>query len=348
MWLARVGFFVLLCSLAAAQTLRQAADRAGMLIGAGVNAAYLSSPLYTLTLAREFNMLEPGDALKWEALRPNEQTYDFSTADKIGDFAHQQGMRVRGHTLVWGRHNPAWLENGRYSPEQLSRLLKLHIQTVVGRYRGRVFAWDVVNEAFDENGQLRDSIWMNRPGIGLIGGAYIEQALRWAHEADPKALLFINDAEGEAINAKSDAIYAMVKDFKARGVPIDGVGLQMHILDLHPDVASIAANIERLVRLGVQVHITEMDVAVRVDGRGEPLDPMDLDRQAEIYRRIVGACLRSPGCKAIQTWGFTDKDSWIGWYTQGKKGAALPFDRSYRPKAAYKAMRNTLRQASGR
>ena len=124
-----------------------------------------------------------------------------------------------------------------------------------------------MNEALDEQGCVKDSLWYNLPGIGLSekGTAYVEQAFRWAHEADPQALLFYNDVEGEGLNRKSDAIYAMVKDFKRRGVPIDGVGLQLHISQLDLDTAAIAANIARLTALGVQIHITELDVSLPLD-----------------------------------------------------------------------------------
>ena len=148
-------------------------------------------------------------------------------------------MKIRGHCLVWGRYNPDWLTQGHFTTRQLSRLLHEHITRVMKHYAGQVFAWDVVNEALDENGNVRDSLWYNQPGIGLSGKgtAYIEQVFRWAHKADPHALLFYNEAEGEGLNRKSDAIYAMVKDFKRRGVPIDGVGLQMHIPTLDADIA---------------------------------------------------------------------------------------------------------------
>src|SRR5208282_950934 len=146
---------------------------------------------------------------------------------------------------------------------------------------------------------------------------------------------------GEGAGDKSDAIYTMVKDFKKRGVPIDGVGLQLHIssLDLETDLdaAAIAANIARLTKLGLQVHITELDVSLPLESSGLA-GKNDLARQAEVYRDVVRACLQSPGCTAIQTWGFTDKYSWIGSYYHGKRGAALPFDRAYRPKPAYDAM----------
>jgi endo-1,4-beta-xylanase len=256
-------------------------------------------------------------------------------------------MKVRGHCLVWGRSNPEWLTQGHFTVPQLSRLLHEHIDRVMGHYAGQVFAWDVVNEALDENGNVRSSIWYDEPGIGFSGHGteYIEQVLRWAHEADPHALLFYNEAEGEGLNRKSDAIYAMVNDFKRRGVPIDGVGLQMHIsladADIPAIAANISANIARLTALGVQVHITELDVSLPLDSSGLARAE-DLSRQADVYRAIVRACLNSAGCTAIQTWGFTDKYSWIGSHSRGARGQALPFDRAYRPKAAYHAVMDEI------
>jgi endo-1,4-beta-xylanase len=327
------------------QSLREAARGSGMLIGTAVRPYALSEAAYASTLAREFNMVEPEDALKWEVVHPEREAFDFSQGDQIVDFAARHGMQVRGHTLVWHRQNPQWLAEGKYSSGELAGILEKHIKTVVGHYRGRIFAWDVVNEAFDElrPGELRSTIWRDQPGIGLAanGTSYIERCFRWAHEADPQALLFYNEAGAETVNPKSDAIYAMVRDFRERGVPIDGVGLQMHIANLHADVTSISANIKRFTALGVQVHITEMDVALPVDADGNP-SPEDLQRQADIYRQIVGACLAHPGCTAIQTWGFTDKYSWIGSHSRQTRDAALPFDRNYRPKPAYEALRDEL------
>jgi endo-1,4-beta-xylanase len=332
--------------LASAQSLRELADRAGVLVGTAVRPSQFSEPVYSATLGREFNMLEPEDAMKWWVLRPNPATFDFTQGDHIVGFAETHRMKVRGHTLVWGWSNPAWLIEGHFTPDQLSAMLQEHIQKVVTHFRGHVFAWDVVNEAFEERGNLKDSIWYNRPGIGLAGKgtAYLEQVFQWAHAADPAALLFYNDAEGESLNPKSDAIYAMVKDFKRRGVPIAGVGLQMHLFDLNPDLASIEANIARFAELGVQIHITEMDVALPTAPNGEALQA-DLERQSQIYGAIARACLSHSGCTAIQTWGFTDKYSWIRSRTKGAKGAALPFDRSYAPKPACLALRQALASA---
>lgn len=340
------------------QPLRDSAQGSEILIGSAVRPSQLSEALYTSTLAREFNMVEPEDALKWEVVHPQRNEFDFSQADQILEFATKQDMKIRGHILVWHRQNPRWLTEGHYTSTELAHILEEHIKTVVGHYRGKLFAWDVVNEAFDElrPGVLRSTIWRDQPGIavGRNGSAsivephsskqsysYIERCFRWAHEADPQALLFYNEAEAETISAKSDAVFSMVRDFRRRGVPIDGVGLQMHIPNLHADVTSISANIKRLTELGVQVHITEMDVALPLDSNGNAR-AQDLVRQADIYRDVALACLSHPGCTAIQTWGFTDKYSWIGSHTKHRQGAALLFDQNYQAKPAYKALRNAL------
>ncbi|MBI3646452.1 MAG: endo-1,4-beta-xylanase [Acidobacteriales bacterium] len=348
-------YVVLSIALAAASpispSLRASADRGGILVGTAVRPEQLSEPAYAATLAHEFNLLEPEDAMKWEVLHPAPETFDFTQADRIVPFAAQHNMKVRGHTLVWHQQNPKWLTEGRYTPDQLAQILEKHVKTVVGHYRGKVFAWDVVNEAFDERvvGKFRRTIWYDQPGIRRArkGSSYIEDCFRWAHEADPAALLFYNDAEAEAMNPKSDEIYAMVRDFRRRGVPIDGVGLQMHISNLHPDIPSISENIDRFTALGVQVHITEMDVALPVDADGNA-EAEDLQLQAEIYRNIAAACLSHPGCTAIQTWGFTDKYSWIGSHSKRTQGAALLFDRNYRPKPAYDALRSVLERSRHR
>jgi endo-1,4-beta-xylanase len=352
------------------QTLRESAQARQVLIGTAARPLQLSEALYASTLAREFNMLEPEDALKWEVVHPQRREFDFSQADQVLEFATKHNMKVRGHTLVWHRQNPKWLAEGHYTSAELARILEEHIKIVVGHYRGKIFAWDVVNEAFDEvrPGRLRSTIWRDQPGIAPGRNdsdsspeprasndrassepearsskpyAYIEQCFRWAHEADPQALLFYNEADAETINAKSDAIFSMVRDFRRRGVPIDGVGLQTHIANLNADVASISANIQRLTALGLQVHITELDVALPLDSNGDAR-AQDLNRQADIYRDIAIACLSHPECTAIQTWGFTDKYSWIGSHTKHGQGAALIFDQNYRAKPAYKALRNAF------
>lgn len=321
------------------ETLRQAADKNGLLVGTAVRSTQLSEAAYANTLAREFNMVEAEDAMKWWVLRPSATTYDFHQGDELVRFAEAHGMKVRGHCLVWAQTNPDWLTRGHFTSRQLAKLLHDHITRTMRHYAGKVFAWDVINEALDENGRVRDSIWYNQPGIGFARQPtkYIEQVFRWAHKADPKALLFYNEAEGEGLNRKSDAIYRLAEDFTNRGVPIQGVGLQMHVPMMDAEGGAIQANIARLTALGLQVHITELDVSLPVDSEGRGRAD-DLKLQADIYRGIVRACLNNNGCTAIQTWGFTDKYSWIGSHSRHTRGQALPFDRTYRPKAAYGAV----------
>jgi endo-1,4-beta-xylanase len=324
-----------------AQALRDKADRSGKLVGAAVNPRLFSEESYAATLAREFNMVEPENVMKWGTIRPDQKTFNFAPGDAVVAFAEAHKMKVRGHCLLWSEYNPAWLGKGNFTPEQLREMLREHITKVMKHYAGKVFAWDVVNESFLANGQIETSIWYDNPGIGLKdkGTAYIEQAFRWAHEADPKALLFYNDYDTEGVNAKSDAVYEMVRDFKRRGVPIDGVGIQAHIFKLDmKEISSMSENLARLAALGLQVHITEMDVALPVDKSGLLLNQSDLAKQADIYRFIATACFEQPGCTAFQTWGFTDKYTWIPNYTKGEKGVPLLFDQSYAPKPAHKAV----------
>jgi endo-1,4-beta-xylanase len=336
---------ILFASGEAPTTLRIASEQAHLLIGAAVRPSLFTEAPYSATLAREFNMIEPEDAMKWSVVR-RERGFNFREGDEVVRFAQARGMKVRGHCLVWDHDNPRWLGDGHFTPTQLSQLLQEHIATEMKHYAGQVFAWDVVNEAINEKGETKDSIWNNRPGIGLSGQgtAYVEQAFRWAHEAEPHALLFYNEAGGEGLNVKSDAVYAMVKDFKERGVPIDGVGIQMHITPDF-DTSELSANMDRLTKLGVQLHITELDVSLPVSPDGSAT-PQDLELQATVYRRVLQACLGHSGCTAIQTWGFTDKWSWIGSHSHGTRGAALLFDRSYKPKPAYDAVLSLVQAVS--
>jgi len=331
---------LLLGSGSAAQSLRSLAAVRGVLVGTAVNDVRLArDPAYAALLARQYDQVEPENAMKWRAVHPARNTYDFSGADAIVAFARAHQQRVRGHNLLWHVYNPDWLQGGHFTPVQLAQILQDHITTVVRHFAGRVYAWDVVNEAFQDglSGALRPSIWSNRPGIGRPGTGFIEQAFRWAHAADPQALLFYNDFGIEGINPKSDAVYAMVQDFKRRGVPLDGVGLQMHIdTGGRPALDALARNIARFVALGVQVQITEMDVRLKLNAAGEA-SPAQLAAQARVYHDVSAACLNHPGCTAIQTWGFTDGSSWIPHVYPGY-GAALPFDAAEHPKPAFCAL----------
>jgi endo-1,4-beta-xylanase len=314
------------------QPLRELAAARGLQIGTAVEPnQILYERAYAEVLNREFGMLTTENALKFGPVHPAPNRYDWRGADTIVEFAEANDMLVRGHTLVWHRQLPAWVEKGDWTREELMEVLREHITTVVGRYKGRIAAWDVVNEAVEKNGKLRDTVWLR-----VIGPEYIELAFRWAHEADPKALLFYNDYSAETMNRKSDAVYVLVQDLLAKGVPIHGVGFQMHVeLGKAPSLAAVRNNVERLGALGLEVQITEMDVRLR-DTRAATLR-----RQAEIYADTLQVCLDEPSCTAFVMWGFADCHSWIpssfsGW------GDALVFDDDYAPKPAYGALCDIL------
>lgn len=315
--------------------LRELAENRGIFIGAAVNVQALrNDAVYAETLRREFNMLTPEMVMKMDALRPAPDVFAFDDADYLVQFAEANGMAVRGHTLVWHRQLPGWVSAGGYTRDELLAVLRDHITTVVSRYRGRVVAWDVVNEAVEEDGSLRNNIWLQ-----IIGPEYIDYAFRWAHEADPDALLFYNDYEAEALGVKSDAVYRLVQGLIERGVPIHGVGLQMHVaLNRLPTMADIAANIERLAALGLQVQVTEMDVQIYYSSG---TDEERFTHQAQVYGEVARICLAQPACTALVLWGFTDRHTWIPQYT-GNPDSPLIFDRDYQPKTAYYALQAAL------
>ena len=322
-------------------TLRSLALRRGIGIGVAVSVKPLrEDPNYSRIVREQFNVVTPENAMKWDALRPSRDRFDFTDADAIVDFASANGMRVRGHTLVWHGQLPVWLKTGKFSREELQAILREHILTVVGRYRGRVSTWDVANEVVDEDerSMLRDSVWSRG-----LGQDFVAMAFRWAHEADPEARLFYNDIGGEGLGSHSDAVYELVKTLVQQGVPIHGVGLQMHV-GMHdvPLQADVKANMDRLAALGLELHITEMDVQI---GKGTGVPAYDHASQARIYEEMTSVCLRTPACKMIVVWGLTDKHSWIPEWTK-RPDEPLLFDGGYSPKPAYYGVRKALEQKS--
>jgi endo-1,4-beta-xylanase len=331
-------------------TLRSIADSRGLLMGSAADAdeydhqsPLTNNPSYANTLSSQYNMLEAENAMKWAVIGAQPGTYNFEPGDNIVAFARQNNMAVRGHNLCWWQQNPAWLSN--LSSSSLYQTLHDYIFTVMGHYKGQVFAWDVVNEAIanDATGSkldLTEGVWYKQPGIGLSGTGYIEQAFRWARQADPSAKLFYNDHGIETIGGKQQALLNMLKDFVARGVPIDGVGLEMHVDTTTNYPRSFPQALKTYTDLGLEVHITELDVRLPVNSQGMA-SASDLKAQADTYSFIVSTCLQNPHCTAIQTWGFTDEWSWIPKQFPGY-GAALPFDKNYQGKPAYKSILNTL------
>jgi endo-1,4-beta-xylanase len=311
-------------------------------MGAAVQSGYIEKePQYAATLAREYSMIEPEYETLWSTIHPSPAGYNWTGADKLVDYAQKNGIPLRADHLVWHNSLPSWLTNANYPPAQLSQVLQNHISAVAGHYAGRVYSWEVVNEAVADSGTaLRASIW-SALGSGPNDLSWIEQAFRWAHEADPKAKLFYNDYGAEDTGTKSNYVYNMVKQMLADGTPIHGVGLQMHLTNAnYPNATALANNIKRLTDLGLEVIITEMDARLPVNSAGVA-SASDLAIQAGLYSRAVAACIQFPLCTAVQTWGITDAHSWIPTTFPGT-GAGLPFDANYQPKAAYQAMLDAL------
>ena len=315
-------------------TLRAAAGR--RVFGTAVALPQLDTdPAYRTVLAREFSAVTPENAMKWASVEPTQGKFDWTAADEIVAFAAANGQQVHGHNLVWYNQVPSWLSSGSFKPDQLRVLLQAHISLEVSRFRGKIAAWDVVNEPFDDSGTLRDDVWSQ-----ALGPGYIADALRWAHAADPAAKLFINDYDIEGINAKSNAMYELVKSLKAAGVPIDGVGFQAHLEGTTGLPGDFAANLQRFADLGVEVEVTELDVRLAL-----PATTDLLARQAETYSRVVKACTAVTACIGVTVWGFTDKYSWVPGFFQDE-GAACLFDDNIAPKPAYQAVLNALSGAS--
>jgi endo-1,4-beta-xylanase len=305
----------------------------------------LDEPAYLSILNTQYAFVSVDGELNWTfndgALRPSSSQFDYSNPDKVFAFAEAHKFPVQAHHLVWGEEKwlPAWLKDGNYSKDQLLDLIHQHIDQVAGHYKGRVREWSVVNEPFTRGQHifgLRDW-WADHIG----DQSYIDQSFIWAHQADPNAKLILNDFYVEGMNQYSDAMYAYVKDAKARGVPIDGVGMQMHIGgDVAPSKTEVIKSMQRFADLGLDIYVTEFDVNMNfVQGSYKER----MDKEAQIYKDMVGACVESKVCHSFAELGITDKDSWYNELGM-KDSQALPFDQYYRPKPAFYAIRDAFQR----
>jgi endo-1,4-beta-xylanase len=307
------------------------------LIGAALNDRVLAEGEhdYERVLASEFNYATPENALKWKGVQPEKERWDFARADLVMRAAEDAGMAVKGHTLVWHEALPEYVS--ALDAAELEKELETHIHTLVDHYKGRIVAWDVLNEAIASDGKgLRSSVFLER-----LGSSYIAKLYRWAHEADPQAVLIYNDYEIEQINDKSDRVYELASSLLDAGVPLHGVGLQMHLCAQHmPSIQSIADNIGRFGELGLRVNVSEMDVRIRLlPGTLEER----LARQERAYYEVVKTCVESSACDAVTFWGFTDAHSWVDRFF-GEDDPLL-FDAGYRPKPAYFGVLRALAEA---
>jgi endo-1,4-beta-xylanase len=330
------------------------------LIGAALNPAQFTGQdaAQVALIKKQFNSITPENVMKWEKIHPAPDTFDFGPADRFVEFGETNSMVVIGHTLVWHSQTPRWVfEDGPGKPADRALLLTRmsnHIHTVVGRYKDRIKGWDVVNEALNEDGSLRQSPWLR-----ILGEDFLVKAFEFAHAADPNAELYYNDFSLENEPKRNGAV-ALVKKLQAAGVRVTGIGTQMHVKMDWPEPELIEATLTAFGKLGVKVMITELDIDV--------LPARNQDRTADVSRREVAGASLNPypnglpdsGEQALAKrygeifaifakhaekisrvtfWGVTDADSWLNnWPIRGRTSYPLIFDRAGQPKPAFDAV----------
>ncbi|CAK5284872.1 unnamed protein product, partial [Mycena citricolor] len=272
-----------------------------------------------------FGQLTPGNSMKWDATEPSQGTFTFTAGDVIANLAKKNGQLLRGHNCVWYNQLPGWVTATNFTAAQLTSIVQTHCSTVVKHYAGQVYSWDVVNEPFNDDGTVRQYVFSKALGLG-----YVTTALVAARAADPAAKLYINDYNIDSAGAKSTAMQNLVKSLKAAGTPIDGIGIQGHlIVGQVPSKAALIANYQAFTALGVEIAITELDIRMTL-----PETPALLAQQKTDYQTVISACKAVAGCVGVTIWDYTDKYSWIPGVFSGQ-GAALPFDNNLVAKPAY-------------
>ncbi len=324
-------------------TLRTLDAARGKLVGVALGSTFFAggNAQNDSLVAREFNVVVAENEMKWGAIHRDARfTYRWTNADRMIAFAQANGMKVRGHTLAWHQQNPAWLTSATWSADTLRQLLKEHVDSVVGHFRGKVQAWDVVNEAInDGSGSLRVT---GSPWAAALGREYIDLAFREARAADPAAQLFYNDYSLEFPGAKQDSAVALIQGMQTRRVPIDGIGFQAHFLvnadgTGAPSRQTLQTTFARFAALGLKIHVTELDVRVQTPSPTAAA----LAGQRQAYGDVVAACVATTACEAVLVWGLRDSESWVpgtfpGW------GEPLLFDASFARKSTYDAVRTAL------
>jgi len=360
-WVA-LGMLTVTTNLHAQTTLKEAFKN-NFLIGVAINQKQFDNedqrgdPI----IKAQFNAISPENILKWESVHPEPGKYDFSEADRYVEFGEQNHMTIVGHTLVWHNQTPRWVfqdTNGQpVTRDVLLERMRDHIQTVVGRYKGRIKIWDVVNEALQDNGTLRKSPWEK-----IIGDDYIEKAFQYAHEADPDAILRYNDYSLENLPKRNGAI-ALIKKLQAEGVPVAAIGLQDHVKMDWPTAEQEDATISTFAKLGLKVMITELDVNVLGGARTAEITemanqggtnaynnglPPDVQQAlARRYADLFGVFVKHHNDISLVTfWGVTDGDSWLN--MRGRVNHPLLFDRAGQPKPAFEAIIRVAQQTTAK
>ena len=316
-----------------------------LLWGTAITLPDLQDPGLRQLIAQQTSAITPENALKWDATEPQPGSFNLEEGDALVQFARQQGLAVRGHTLLWHQQLPGWL-TALPAPE-LRRALERHVRTLAGHWRGQIHTWDVINEPIDEQGRgLRRSLWLERLGPGVYA-----DTLRWAHEADPSARLAINEygLEGDDPQTarKREALLTLVRDLRRRGAPLQVIGLQAHLLAPQqgaPQFRTLPTFLETLRQLGLEVQITELDVS----DRQLPADPGRRDGAVAVtYGAFLAAVLPEPALRLVGTWGLSDQRSWLNQAFPRRDGLPqrpLPYDNTLRPKAARSSIAAGLMQ----
>ena len=339
-------------------SLKAHAAARGLLTGCAVNAnLFREDEDFRKLLAEQYNIVVPENCLKWNVLRPTADTYNFADADSLVAFAEDHGMKVRGHNFVWHEALPNWFA-ATVTKDNAQKFLVDHIQTVGGRYKGKIHSWDVVNEAIWIPDGRSDGLRSSTPWFEMLGPGYIDLAFKTARQADPTALLTYNDYgieyDNEEEGKKRTAVLALLRRMKANNVPLDALGIQSHIHAVSKD--SFSKGVRELAEgaqaLGLQVFVTELDVnddVVATDNTAERDKIV-----ADVYRSYLTTALDGPQVKAVLTWGASDKNTWLNKGTKFRKQhpdrqqRPLPFDPNYAPAPAFFAMRDSFDKAQKR
>jgi endo-1,4-beta-xylanase len=351
-----------------AQPTLKEAFKGDFLIGVAVNQAQFTGEdaRGAALVKAQFNSITPENILKWESVHPQPDKYDFTAPDRYVEFGERNGMFIIGHTLVWYKQTPPWVfEDDKGKPvdrETLLKRMREHIHTVVGRYKGRIKAWDVVNEAINEDGSWRETQWYK-----IIGEDFVSKAFEYAHEADPQADLTYNEFALET-ESKRNGVIALIKKLKAQGIPITGIGSQLHVRMDWPTVAETDAAFDALAKLGLKVMVTELDLdvlpsAVQYKNTDTTITMLSPELQARLnpytnglpdsvqqqlakrYADLFGVFLKHRReISRVTFWCVTDADSWLNyWPVKGRTAYPLLFDRNGQPKPALDAVIKTAR-----
>jgi endo-1,4-beta-xylanase len=344
-------------------TLRELGARVNLRIGTAAIPSDLSDPALSQITAEQFSVLTPGNEMKWQVVEPTQGNFNWTGADNLVNFAEEHHQRVRGHTLVWHNQLPNWLTqgvaNGTITNSQLRDLLQQHITTEVRRYRGRIWQWDVLNEMLTDSNPSQvnpNDFWISHLGTGIIADAF-----RWAHAADPGALLCYNDyniAGEDGSNAKSNAALALVKSLRAQKVSIECVGDQGHLdLQFGFNPVLMTQDLQSFASLGLKVAITEADVRTFVETTDSNQTPIVSRTDttpnhtadpaaADWFNGMLQSCLLVKACISFTVWGFADAESWVPGTFKGE-GDATIYDVNLNKKPQYTALQQTLALAPG-